>query len=48
MILTVLVLLALCAFITAIASVTTPRCPLWVPVILLSLYALLQQIPLGR
>ncbi len=47
MILTAFVLLALSAFVTAIAHAIW-KVPLWVPVILLSLYALLQQIPLGR
>lgn len=44
---TVLFLLAVSAFISAIVSIMG-KCPLWVPVILLSLFALVQTIPLGR
>lgn len=45
--LTVLFLLALSAFICGVAA-AMGKVPLWVAVILLSLFALLQTIPLGR
>ena len=43
--LTVLLVLALIALICAIAS-AVGRCPLWVAVVVLALYALVQQLPL--
>lgn len=47
--LTVLFLLALLAFLGTIAHAAGSKwCPLWVPVLLISLYILLQQIPLGK
>lgn len=44
---TVLLLLALAALICTIAS-ALGKCPVWVPVLFLCVYALLQQLPLGR
>lgn len=44
--LTVKILLALAAFVCGVAS-ANGKCPLWVAVILLSIFALLQVIPLG-
>ena len=47
MTLTVVLLLALAAFLISIASTTTPpRAPLWVAVLLLSIAMLIQAIPL--
>jgi hypothetical protein len=44
--LTVLVLIAVCAFIATIIS-AMGKCPLWVPVILLCLWVLLKSLPTG-
>jgi hypothetical protein len=44
--LTVMLLLAVAAFVSAIAG-AMGKCPWWVPVILLSLALLLQSLPLG-
>jgi hypothetical protein len=44
---TVTMLLAMAAFICAIAS-SLSYCPLWVPVVLLALCELLRSLPLGR
>ena len=46
--LTVLLVLAIAAFGTVIASAATGKVPLWVPVMMLSVFALLQVLPLGR
>jgi hypothetical protein len=45
--LTVLVILAILALLTCIAAAMN-KCPIWVPVVLLCLYALLQQLPVGH
>lgn len=45
--LTILFLLAISAFICTVAS-ALGKCPLWVPVILLALFALVQTVPVGR
>ncbi len=45
--LTVLLILAIAALISAILSLMG-KCPLTVPVLLLSIIAILQQLPLGR
>lgn len=45
--LTVFLLLALSAFVTAILS-AIGRCPLWVSVLLLCLIELLRALPLGK
>lgn len=45
--LTVFLLLALVAFICAVAS-AMGRCPLWVSVIILCVIELLRNLPLGR
>ena len=45
--LTVFVILALSAFVLAIAS-AMERCPLWVSVVVLCLIELLRALPLGR
>lgn len=45
--LTVLLVLALTAFVCTILH-AIGKCPVWVPLIILSLYCLLQQLPLGR
>lgn len=47
MMITVLLLLALVAFGCTIAS-AIGKCPLWIPVLLLSLIELLRHIPLGH
>ncbi len=44
---TLMLLLALAAFVSCIASVMS-RCPLWVPVFLLTVIELLRVIPLGK
>lgn len=44
---TVLVILAFLALICACLS-ASGKCPLWVSVVLLAIYALVQQIPTGR
>lgn len=42
----VLILLALLAFLLTILAITNPpKCPLWVPVLLLALIALLERVP---
>jgi hypothetical protein len=46
-VLTVSLILALCALILAIASAVKPV-PLWIAVVLLSILSLLHSIPLGR
>lgn len=43
----VLLLLAIAAFACTIASALN-KCPLWVPVLLLTIIALLSQLPLGK
>lgn len=45
--LTAMLLLAIVAFACTIAS-AVGRCPLWVPVLLLTLIELLRALPLGR
>jgi hypothetical protein len=47
MVLTVLLVLALAALVTAIAE-AMGKCPGWVPVIILCLIALVQSLPLGK
>jgi hypothetical protein len=47
--LTVIFLLAIVTFLGTLASAFAPqKCPLWVPVLLLAIIALLSHIPLGR
>jgi hypothetical protein len=45
---TVLLVIALAAFICAIAAAATGRVPLWVAVILLTIIELLRLLPLGK
>lgn len=45
--LTVLFLIALAAFILTIVSTMKPI-PLWIPVLIVTIYLLLQSIPLGK
>lgn len=47
MMLTIFILLALTAFLSTIAA-AMGKCPLWLPVLLLSLIELLRALPLGR
>lgn len=47
MLLTVVVLLAVTAFVTTIISIMG-KAPLWVPVLLLSVLALVQSVPMAR
>lgn len=47
MIVTVFVILALCAFVLAIVS-AVGRVPLWIAVVVLALIELLRALPLGR
>lgn len=47
MIVTVLLILAVVAFALTIASITG-HCPLWAPVLIISLIELLERLPLGR
>jgi|GEM_PF-2323427 len=47
MLLTIYLLLAITAFILTIAN-ALGKCPLWIPVLLLCLIALLNSLPLGR
>lgn len=44
---TVFLILAIVAFACTIASAMN-RCPLWVPVLLLALIAMLRELPLGH
>lgn len=43
---TVLLVIAIAAFIAACVSVAG-KCPIWVPVVLLCLYCLVEQLPRG-
>ena len=45
MIITVMMIVAIAAFITAVMEAMS-RCPSWVPAVILSVFALLQCIPL--
>lgn len=45
--LTVLLLLAIAAFLCTLASALN-KCPLWVPVLLLCIIEMLRQLPLGK
>lgn len=45
--LTVLFLIALAAFVLVILS-TMNKVPLWIPVLIITIYLLLQSIPLGK
>lgn len=47
MILTVMLLLAIAAFICCVAS-ALGKCPLWISVVLLCIIELLHSVPLGR
>lgn len=44
---TVLLILAVVALASACVA-AAGKCPLWVPVVFLSLYALIQQLPVGK
>jgi hypothetical protein len=47
--LTVLVLLLVAAFLLTLASaMNPPKCPIWVPVLLLCIVGLLAHLPLGK
>jgi len=47
--LTVFIILAVAAFIvTILSAISTPRAPLWVAVLILTLIELLRALPLGR
>jgi hypothetical protein len=46
---TVLIILGLLALLCGILSAVQPsKCPLWIAVILLSIYCLVQQLPTGK
>ncbi len=47
MILTIFLLLALCAFIGIVIS-ALGKCPLWVPCLLLAIIELMRALPLGK